>query len=75
MQAQLLLQLGIAEERHVIESGAEGQLEDAVVSAVALDEAGPFAELFEAGLEVRLEAEEGGIEGVDSRVGEWWGSE
>ena len=43
-----------------------------VVAAVALDEAGPFAVLGEAGLEVGLEAEEGG-KGVGDGVGEWFG--
>lgn len=43
-----------------------------MVAAVALYEAGPFAELGEAGLEVRLEGEEGG-EGVALWVGEWFG--
>ena len=43
-----------------------------VVAAVALDEAGPFAVLGEAGLEVGLEGEEGG-EGVGDGVGEWLG--
>lgn len=45
-----------------------------MVLAVALDEAGPFAELGEARLEVRLEGEEGG-EGVGFGVGEWLGGE
>ena len=43
-----------------------------MVAAVALYEAGPLAELGEAGLEVRLEGEEGG-EGVALRVGEGFG--
>lgn len=43
-----------------------------VVAAVALDEAGPFAVLGEAGLEVGLEGEEGG-EGVGDGEGEWLG--
>lgn len=40
-----------------------------VVLAVALDQAGPFAVLGEAGLQVGLEGEEGG-EGVGLWVGE-----
>ena len=43
-----------------------------VVAAVALDEAGPFAVLGEARLEVGLEGEEGG-EGVGDGVFEWLG--
>ncbi len=42
------------------------------MAGVALDEAGPFAELGGAGCEVWLEGVEGG-EGVDFGVGEGWG--
>ena len=42
--------------------------------AVALDQAGPFPELGEAGLQVGLEGEEG-WEGVGAWVGEWFGGE
>lgn len=52
------------EERDV-EGGGEGELEDAVVLAVLLDEEGPFFELGEAGLEVWLEGVERG-EGVEA---------
>ncbi len=41
-----------------------------VVAAVALDEAGPFAELGEEGLLIGLEGEEGGVGGVVGGVGE-----
>ena len=71
VQAQTFSRLCILEQGR-IEGGEQGQLEDTVVAAVALYEAGPFAELGEAGLEVRLEGEEGG-EGVALRVGEWLG--
>ncbi len=42
--------------------------------AVALDEAGPFAELGEEGLLVGLEGEEGGVGGVVGGVGEGGGA-
>lgn len=43
-----------------------------MVPAISLDEAGPFAELGEAGLQVGLEGEEG-REGVVLGIGEWFG--
>ena len=71
MQTQPFAQVRVPEQGRV-EGGDEGELEGAVVAAVALDEAGPFAELGEAGLEVGLEGEEGG-EGVGVGVGEGFG--
>lgn len=59
-------------EEGAFEGGGEGEFEEVVVAGVALDEAGPFAELGGAGCEVWLEAVEGG-EGVDLGVGQWWG--
>lgn len=52
-----------------VKGGGEGELEDAVVLAVPLDEERPFFELGEAGLEVWLEGEEGG-EGIVAGEGE-----
>jgi len=59
-------------EEGAFEGGGEGEFEEVVVAGVALDEAGPFAELGGAGCEVWLEGVEGG-EGVDFGVGEGWG--
>lgn len=67
-QPQPLLQLRVLEQGGV-QRGEQGQFEDAVVQAVALDQAGPLEELGEAGLQVRLQAEERG-EGVGFWVGE-----
>lgn len=48
MGGKTLAQGGIF-EKVAVETGGEGELEDVVVAAVALDETGPFAELGGAG--------------------------